>query len=252
MCDSGRHAHPLDHRENIPNVCVFGCLCGCMWVCDTWELGAALLRQVDHPGCPVLTGWYVSFSGGCWAGHTVVMPAWLMARYLSFYQSGQVHSPVHRLHDAALKRATEQDFTLSGHEIPLFIAILQQTFLSIHLKACITMHEHHRNVFHMWPNHFKMMHLEAGHSFFLSRMGPLCRFDALLMRWRSRQEDYKAVIEFQEETLKPACSQTWVYSPWLLVIFFSLWIELSLSSDEMSVASLGWTVPCVHNTCFSK
>lgn len=111
MCDIGSHAHPpyllqLDPRENITNVCVWGCLCGCKWVCDTWrELGVALLRQVDHPGWPVLTGWYVSFSGGCWRGHTVVMPAWLMARDLSVFQSGQVHSPVQPLHGVAFKRA---------------------------------------------------------------------------------------------------------------------------------------------------
>lgn len=123
------------------SVCVFGCLCeglcGCMWVRDTWELELALQRQVDHPGWPVLTGWYVSFSGGCWGGHTVVMPAWLMARYLSVCQSGQAHSP-QLLHGVAFKRATEQGFMLSGYVIPLFSGILQWIFLSMHLKACIT------------------------------------------------------------------------------------------------------------------
>lgn len=49
MCDSGSRAHPLDLAVNIPNVCVD--VYAGVGVCGTWELGAALLRQVDDPGC---------------------------------------------------------------------------------------------------------------------------------------------------------------------------------------------------------
>lgn len=65
VCDSGSHAHlyPLqsDPRENTVCVFVIGCLCGCMKL-GRWE--KLLLRQMDHLHWLVLTGRYVSFSGG--------------------------------------------------------------------------------------------------------------------------------------------------------------------------------------------
>lgn len=63
-------------RNSISNVCVCVCL-DVYAVGDTWrELGVTLLRQVDPPGRPVLTSWYVSRGA-----HTVVV--WLMSRHLS-------------------------------------------------------------------------------------------------------------------------------------------------------------------------
>lgn len=74
MCDSGSHgsssaAPPARPRlEYSRCVRVIGCLCGCRRVRDTWSLGEALLRQVEHPDWPVLTGRYVSFSGRAGGG----------------------------------------------------------------------------------------------------------------------------------------------------------------------------------------
>lgn len=146
MCDSGSHAHPLyllqlHPRDNITNVCVcvFGCLRGCMWVRDTRRGLGVALRQVDHPGWPVLTGWYVRFFRGLLRGphrSHACMTHGAVSVCLSVLPSA--HSPVQLPHGVAFKRATEQEFTLSGYVTLLFIDILQQKCLSIHLKACIT------------------------------------------------------------------------------------------------------------------
>lgn len=81
MCDSGSHGSSSVAPPARPQfkysrcVGVIGCLCGCRRVRDTWSLGEALLRQVEHPDWPVLTGRYVSFSeqAGGGGGCTVVM-----------------------------------------------------------------------------------------------------------------------------------------------------------------------------------
>lgn len=39
------------------------CVCLEVYVGDVWEV--AERRQVDQPGLPVLTIWYVGFAGGC-------------------------------------------------------------------------------------------------------------------------------------------------------------------------------------------
>ena len=71
MCDGGSHAHlyrlQSDPGENAVCVFVIGCLCGYVKL-GRWE--KLVLRQMDHLHWLVLTGRYVSFSGGCWGGHS--------------------------------------------------------------------------------------------------------------------------------------------------------------------------------------
>lgn len=110
MCDSGRHSHPLYLLQYSRYVCV----CVFMWVhVGTWYLeGAACSSaQAGGPSRPVCVDCLVCefFRGAAEGGHTVVMPAWLMARYLSVYQSGQDHSLVQRLFGVAFKRAAGFD-----------------------------------------------------------------------------------------------------------------------------------------------
>lgn len=114
-------------RENIPNVCVcvFGCLCGCMRVRDTWrELGVALLRQVDHPGWPVLTGWYVSFFRGLLRGPHC-SHACMTHGAVSVCLSVSLAKCSVLYNCFMVLPSKEQHFTLSGYATPLFIAILQ-------------------------------------------------------------------------------------------------------------------------------
>lgn len=197
-----------------------------MWVRDTWrELGVALLRQVDHSGWPVLTGWYVIFFFFQGAAEGATLPAWLMARYLSVCQSGQVHSPVQRLHGVAIDRAKEQGFTLSGYVIPFFFILFNR---------------------HYFP--------------YISKQASLCSSTIVIVficglitsRWCIHKQDtvffsqseWALFVDFPGRShLK---TRTWVYSLWLLVIFFSLGRELSLSADEMSVTGLNSPMCAKH------
>lgn len=163
MCDSGSHAHllyllQLDPRENCPNVCVcvFGCLCGCMWVRDTWrELGVAVLRQVYHPGRPVLTGWYVSFAGG--GGGLLRGPH--RSHACMTHGAVSVCLSVSRakcvvLHGVAFKRATRQVFhtpwschqhSLAAHFSPYVsdhAARCNSTIVASHICGLLTSRPH--------------------------------------------------------------------------------------------------------------
>lgn len=144
--------------ERIFPMCVCVYVWMFMWVHDTWrELGVTLLRQVDQPGWPVLTSWYVSFAGGCWGAHTVLMPAWLMARYLSV--SLAKCTVLYNCFMVFPAKVLQSRF-LRSVAVTLII-LINCSFIQYILKHAVQCSSTIMMFFHMWTDYFKMMCLQA-------------------------------------------------------------------------------------------